>query len=185
MQDIAGRTGLSKVENIRSSTVVHKKEEDEKEVTDEDGKDEKEEEETWQALTSGNDATSPTLTQPAILEAQPPFPLPFPPLAAFPPNLFPGGVPLPSLRALPAPPQGFPFLRAVSPTELRRALTSPVHTMHPHLPDKTTCQICFREFASNSALKIHVRSHNKERPFKCNVCSKGFTTKVCSKLRIN
>ena len=177
MQDIAGRTGLSKVENIRSSTVVHNKGEDEKEVTDEDGKDEKEEEETRQALTSGNDATSPTLIQPAILEAQPPLPLPFPPLAAFPPNLFPGG-----LRALPAPPQGFPFLRAVFPTELKMALTLPVHTMHPLLPHKTTCQICFREFASNSALKIHVRSHNKERPFKCNVCSKGFTTKVSSKL---
>ena len=179
LQDISGRTSLSRVENIGSSTVMHKEGEDEKEVTDED---EKEEEEAKQVLTSGNDATSPTPIQPAILEAQPPFPLPFPPLAAFPPNLFPGGLPLPRLRPIPAPPPGFPFLRTVFPPVLRMALPLPAHTMHLHLPEKTTCQICFREFACNSALKIHVRSHTKERPFKCNVCSKGFTTKVSGKL---
>ncbi|GBM22602.1 Homeotic protein spalt-major [Araneus ventricosus] len=41
----------------------------------------------------------------------------------------------------------------------------------------TTCRICFKTFACNSALEIHYRSHTKERPFKCNVCDRGFTTK--------
>jgi len=41
----------------------------------------------------------------------------------------------------------------------------------------TTCQICFKVFACNSALEIHYRSHTKERPFKCTVCDRGFSTK--------
>lgn len=41
----------------------------------------------------------------------------------------------------------------------------------------TTCQICFKVFACNSALEIHYRSHTKERPFKCEVCDRGFSTK--------
>ncbi|GIY23604.1 homeotic protein spalt-major [Caerostris extrusa] len=41
----------------------------------------------------------------------------------------------------------------------------------------TTCRICFKTFACNSALEIHYRSHTKERPFKCSVCDRGFTTK--------
>ena len=46
----------------------------------------------------------------------------------------------------------------------------------------TTCQICFKVFACNSALEIHIRSHTKERPFKCSVCDRGFSTKVSSPL---
>lgn len=41
----------------------------------------------------------------------------------------------------------------------------------------TTCQICLKTFACNSALEIHYRSHTKERPFKCEVCDRGFSTK--------
>eukprot|EP00096_Caligus_rogercresseyi_P012096 TRINITY_DN4975_c0_g1_i2.p1 TRINITY_DN4975_c0_g1~~TRINITY_DN4975_c0_g1_i2.p1 ORF type:complete len:1353 (-),score=468.49 TRINITY_DN4975_c0_g1_i2:426-4484(-) len=41
----------------------------------------------------------------------------------------------------------------------------------------TTCQICFKVFACNSALEIHIRSHTKERPFKCDHCDRGFSTK--------
>ncbi|XP_064467298.1 sal-like protein 3 [Ornithodoros turicata] len=47
---------------------------------------------------------------------------------------------------------------------------------HPGRPN-TTCQICFKTFACNSALEIHYRSHTKERPFKCTVCERGFSTK--------
>uniref|UniRef100_A0A8D8QHV3 Homeotic protein spalt-major n=2 Tax=Cacopsylla melanoneura TaxID=428564 RepID=A0A8D8QHV3_9HEMI len=41
----------------------------------------------------------------------------------------------------------------------------------------TTCNICFKTFACHSALEIHYRSHTKERPFKCNMCDRGFSTK--------
>lgn len=41
----------------------------------------------------------------------------------------------------------------------------------------TTCRICLKTFACNSALEIHYRSHTKERPFKCEVCDRGFSTK--------
>lgn len=42
----------------------------------------------------------------------------------------------------------------------------------------TTCNICFKTFACHSALEIHYRSHTKERPFKCTICDRGFSTKV-------
>ncbi|KAJ3633990.1 hypothetical protein MTP99_010902 [Tenebrio molitor] len=51
----------------------------------------------------------------------------------------------------------------------------------------TTCNLCFKTFACNSALEIHYRSHTKERPFKCSVCDRGFSTKdgcVCRERRI-
>ncbi|VEN38516.1 unnamed protein product [Callosobruchus maculatus] len=41
----------------------------------------------------------------------------------------------------------------------------------------TTCNLCFKTFACHSALEIHFRSHTKERPFKCTVCDRGFSTK--------
>ncbi|XP_064610484.1 sal-like protein 1 isoform X2 [Liolophura sinensis] len=41
----------------------------------------------------------------------------------------------------------------------------------------TTCNICLKTFACRSALEIHYRSHTKERPFKCEVCDRCFSTK--------
>ncbi|CAG0882225.1 unnamed protein product [Cyprideis torosa] len=43
----------------------------------------------------------------------------------------------------------------------------------------TTCNICFKVFACHSALEIHYRSHTKEKPFKCSICDRGFSTKRC------
>lgn len=42
----------------------------------------------------------------------------------------------------------------------------------------TTCKFCYKTFACQSALEIHYRSHTKERPFKCTICDRGFSTKV-------
>lgn len=49
---------------------------------------------------------------------------------------------------------------------------APQHHRH-----STTCRVCFKTFACNSALEIHYRSHTKERPFRCEVCDRGFSTK--------
>jgi len=48
----------------------------------------------------------------------------------------------------------------------------------------TTCQVCFKVFACQSALEIHYRSHTKERPFKCPACDRGFSTKASSQSKL-
>lgn len=48
----------------------------------------------------------------------------------------------------------------------------------PGIRGNTTCNICFKTFACHSALEIHYRSHTKERPYKCTICERGFSTKV-------
>lgn len=71
-----------------------------------------------------------------------------------------------------------------------RGLPSPGMIRPPHMfpplfaglpfptgKSSTTCRICMKTFACNSALEIHYRSHTKERPFKCDVCDRGFSTK--------
>ena len=48
---------------------------------------------------------------------------------------------------------------------------------------KNYCEICKRSYSSASALHIHFRTHTGERPFKCSVCGKAFTTK--GNLKVN
>ncbi|KAJ0181877.1 hypothetical protein K1T71_002599 [Dendrolimus kikuchii] len=93
--------------------------------------------------------TSPTMSTLSTPPGLPPYsPLPSPP------------TPLAALGAL----GGSPF----SPLGL---------AFPPAVRGNTTCNICYKTFACNSALEIHYRSHTKERPFKCTVCDRGFSTK--------
>ena len=45
------------------------------------------------------------------------------------------------------------------------------------LKNNTTCPTCFKTFACKSALDIHIRSHTKERPYKCDECDRAFSTR--------
>ncbi|KRZ58365.1 Myoneurin [Trichinella nativa] len=52
-----------------------------------------------------------------------------------------------------------------------------------HEPRKTqdkfpwkTCNLCGKQFVSNSSLAIHYRSHTKETPYMCDICGRRFTT---------
>ncbi|XP_035702512.1 sal-like protein 1 isoform X4 [Folsomia candida] len=90
---------------------------------------------------------------------------------------------------LPPPPLGFPA-SLLTPTTTANAVAALANlsSFSPLVPPprpaaqqargNTTCQICLKTFACNSALEIHYRSHTKERPFKCSLCSRGFSTKV-------
>ena len=39
---------------------------------------------------------------------------------------------------------------------------------------KYTCNFCYKEFLQKSKYEIHLRIHNGDRPFKCEICPKAF-----------
>ncbi|XP_018325870.1 homeotic protein spalt-major isoform X2 [Agrilus planipennis] len=68
-------------------------------------------------------------------------------------------------------------ISSLTSTVLTSTPFSPLGLVNPAGRGNTTCNICFKTFACHSALEIHYRSHTKERPFKCSVCDRGFSTK--------
>ncbi|XP_018534979.1 sal-like protein 1 [Lates calcarifer] len=72
---------------------------------------------------------------------------------------------------------------ATAPTDLKltnytEGSPSLTHSLREKGMFKSTfCDICGKNFACQSALDIHYRSHTKERPFVCTTCMRGFSTK--------
>ncbi|XP_063697531.1 homeotic protein spalt-major [Culicoides brevitarsis] len=89
---------------------------------------------------------------------------------------FPYGPPFLAMPHLPPFMQQAPFMRTGMPL-VPSSAGMPPFGLFGVRGNTTTCNICFKTFACNSALEIHYRSHTKERPFKCTICDRGFSTK--------
>ena len=123
------------------------------------------------------------------------FPLPSPLSSTF-PSLMRGGHghPFGPLPPLPAPGDGM-FRNSILPTktidpsenleqymEVQKSETSKLEQMVNSIPDKVRepnqCVMCHRVLSCKSALQMHYRIHTGERPFRCKICNRKFTTKV-------
>lgn len=65
----------------------------------------------------------------------------------------------------------------VTKTSETSKLQQLVDNIEHKLTDPNQCIICHRVLSCKSALQMHYRTHTGERPFKCRICSRAFTTK--------
>ncbi|XP_028975019.2 zinc finger protein 135 [Esox lucius] len=56
--------------------------------------------------------------------------------------------------------------------------------LQTHIKENISCHVCGKSFSKNSDVKIHMRSHTGEKPYRCSQCRKCYTQKVYLKCHI-
>ena len=68
-----------------------------------------------------------------------------------------------------------PYISGVPPLAPAMPLTTNAKSAQNDNTRKLTCEICKKMFLRPSALKVHMRIHNGEKPFRCTHCPRAFT----------
>ncbi|XP_036176869.1 sal-like protein 4 [Myotis myotis] len=72
---------------------------------------------------------------------------------------------------------GFQGRGAPEPGSETMKLQQLVENIDKATTDPNECLICHRVLSCQSSLKMHYRTHTRERPFRCKICDRAFSTK--------